>query len=319
MQRRYGDTDVLSLQDVDRPRPKADEVVVRVAAAGVGPEVWHVMAGSPYAVRLVTGVWRPRNPVCGRDLAGWVEEVGAEVSGFRVGDAVLGSGVGAFAEFARAKAAQLTRKPVSLTFEQAAALPVSGQTALQALRDKAHVSAGQLVLVVGASGGVGTYAVQLARHFGAQVTAVCGPTGVEHAQVLGAAHVLDYTRQDIAGPEHAAEYDVVLDIAGNRPLRQLRSLLTPGGTLVVVGGEGGGRIIGMGRALHAVSVSPFVKQNLRSLLAVTRTADLATLTELVEAGKLTPIVDQAYPLADAAAAIRHLREGHPRGKIVVTT
>jgi len=186
VQRAYGDTDVLSLQEVERPVPKPDEVLVRVAAAGVGPEVWHVMAGFPYAVRLAFGLRRPRNPVAGWDLAGWVEEVGAEAEDFKAGDAVLGSGVGTFAEYSRAKAARLTRKPSSITFEQAAALPVSAQTALQALRDKAQVSAGQQVLIIGASGGVGTYAVQLAQEFGAEVTAVCGPRNVEAARAAGA-------------------------------------------------------------------------------------------------------------------------------------
>lgn len=319
IQRRYGSADVLSLRDVERPRPKADEVVARVAAAGVGPEVWHVMAGSPYVVRLVCGLWRPRNPVAGRDLAGWVEEVGSEVTAFKIGDAVLGSGVGTFAEFARAKAAHLTRKPSAITFEQAAALPVSAQTALQALRDKARIGEGQRVLILGASGGVGTYAVQLAKHFGAQVTAVCGPTGVDHVRELGAADVLDYTQDDLTGPDHAAAYDVILDIAGNRPLPRLRELLTPKGTLVIVGGEGGGKIFGMGRTLRAVAASPFLSQNQRNLLAQTRAPDLAFLTDLIVAGRLTPFVDRAYPLADAAAAVRHQHEGHPHGKIVVTT
>ncbi|GAA2017027.1 NAD(P)-dependent alcohol dehydrogenase [Catenulispora yoronensis] len=319
MQRAYGPVDVLAVRDVERPRPRPDEVVVRVAAAGVGPEVWHVMAGSPFVVRLVFGLRRPRNPVCGRDLAGWVEELGSDVTAFRIGDAVLGSGVGTFAEYARAKAVHLARKPLSITFEQAAALPVSGQTALQALRDKARVNAGQRVLILGASGGVGTYAVQLAAaHFGAEVTAVCGSAAAEHVRALGAAHVVDYTREDIDSVDHVGRYDVILDIAGNRPLPVLRRALTPRGTLVIVGGEGGGKILGMGRALRAVSQSPFLRQEQKNLLALTRASDLATLIGLIEAGQLTPYVDRAYPLADAAAAIRHLREGHPMGKLVVT-
>jgi NADPH:quinone reductase-like Zn-dependent oxidoreductase len=285
----------------------------------VGPEVWHVMAGSPYVTRLVFGLWRPRNAVAGWDLAGWVEEIGADVTSFKIGDAVLGSGVGTFAEYARARAGHLARKPSSITFEQAAALPVSAQTALQALRDKAHVAAGQHVLVLGASGGVGTYAVQLAGYFGARVTAVCGPTGVEHVRELGAASVIDYTREDVTGPDHAATYDVILDLAGNRPLPRLRTILTPRGTLVIIGGEGGGKILGMGRTLRAVSASPFLSQNQRNQLTRTRAADLEFLTGLIAAGRLIPFVNRAYPLADAAAAVRHQHEGHPCGKIVVTT
>ncbi len=312
----YGPPEVVAVRDVERPEPRADEVLVKVCAAGVGPEVWHLMAGLPYAVRLVYGLRRPRDPVLGWDLAGRVESVGAKATAWKPGDEVFGAGVGTFAEYARAKATLLAAKPGALSYEQAAAIPVSAQTALQALRDKGRVRAGQRVLVIGASGGVGSYAVQLAVAFDTEVTGVCGPGGIGHVKALGAAEVIDYTREDVT--DRDGRYDVVLDAAGNRPLSRLRRVLTPHGRLVLIGGEGGGRVLGMGRALKAQAMSPFLRQDLGSFLAKTRAADLDTLAGLIETGKLKPVIDRVLPLTEAADAIRHLREGHPHGKIVLT-
>jgi NADPH:quinone reductase-like Zn-dependent oxidoreductase len=308
----YGPTSVLALRELDQPIPGDDEVLVRVEAAGVGPDVWHLMAGEPYMIRLAMGLRKPRRPVPGWDGAGQVEAVGANVTGFAPGDAVFGSCEGSFAEYAVAKADKLAHRPANLTAEQAAAIPVSGVTALQALRDKARVRAGERVLVIGASGGVGTFAVQLAAGDGAQVVGVCGAAGAELVRSLGATEVLDYAREEISG-----QFDVIVDCAGNRPLPLLRRTLTARGRLVIVGGEGAGRVVGIGRQLRAAALSPFVGQKLFMLIAVTRRADLVALKELAEQGRFTPVVDRTFPLAEAAAAIDHLRDGHPRGKVVL--
>ncbi|MFD7665149.1 NAD(P)-dependent alcohol dehydrogenase [Streptomyces sp. NPDC059788] len=314
----YGSEDLLDLRDIDRPVPRADEVLVEVRAAGVGPEVWHLMAGKPYVVRVALGLRRPRNPVRGWDGAGRVEAVGAKVTDFKRGDEVFGNCEGSFAEYARAKADRIVLKPANLTFEQAAALPVSGMTALQALSGKSRPQPGQRVLVIGASGGVGTYAVQLATLYGAEVTGVCGPAGADHVRSLGATHVIDYTREDITDSPH--RYDVIVDNAGLRPLPVLRRALTPRGTLVIVGGEGGsGFLGGMSRGLRAVLLSPLIAQNLRNLVSHARREDLLTLQGLTEKGQIAPVIDRTYRLAEAPAAIHHLRQGHPRGKLVVTT
>ncbi|MGI5199067.1 NAD(P)-dependent alcohol dehydrogenase [Streptomyces sp. CA-288835] len=313
----YGSADLLRLRDIDRPVPGADEVLVSVRAAGVGPEVWHLMTGRPYVARVALGVRKPKNPVRGWDGAGRVEAVGAKVTDFKPGDEVFGNCEGSYAEYARAKAAKLAHKPANLTFEEAAALPVSGMTALQALSGKARPTPGQRVLVIGASGGVGTYAVQLATMYGAEVTGVCGPGSADYVRSQGAAHILDYTHEDITDTPH--RYDIIIDNAGLRPLPVLRRALTPRGTLVIVGGEGGtGFFGGMSRELRAVLLSPFISQNLRNLISIARREDLLTLKDLAEKGQITPVVDRTYPLAEAAAAIRHLESGHPRGKLVVT-
>jgi NADPH:quinone reductase-like Zn-dependent oxidoreductase len=312
----YGTADVLEQREIDPPVPRDDEVLVRVHAAGVGPDVWHIMAGLPYMVRLAFGLRRPRNPVPGWDGAGTVEAVGAKVTRFKPGDEVFGSCTGSFAEYARAKASKLAPKPGNLSFEQAAAMPVSGVTALQALRDRARLQPGQRVLVIGASGGVGTFAVQLAALHDAEITGVCGPAAADVVRSLGAADVIDYTREEITDRPH--RYDVIVDAAGNRPLGLLRRVLTPRGRLVLVGGEGGGRWLGVGRQVRARLLSPLVRQRLGSFLSVTRHDDLVALKELAEQGKLTPVIERSYPLSEAAAAIRHLRDGHPRGKLVLT-
>ena len=314
----YGSADRLRLGDIDPPVPRHDEVLVRVHAAGVDPSVWHLMTGRPYFARLdrQIGLRKPAHRVRGWDAAGVVEAVGARVTSLKPGDEVFGQCDGSFAEYACGKAEQLALKPVGLTFEQAAALPVSGVTALQGL-DIARPGPGRHVLVIGASGGVSTYAVQLAVHYGARVTGVCGPTGADLVRSLGADDVIDYTREDIT--DRPTRYDFVLDTAGNRPLSRLRRVLTPRGTVVFVGGEDGGPVLGgTDRWLRGLLLSVFVGQTLRPVIAVTRQQDLLTLTDLVEAGAVTPVIDRTYPLTEAAAAVRHLETGHPRGKLVVT-
>jgi NADPH:quinone reductase-like Zn-dependent oxidoreductase len=282
-QARYGSADVLALDEIDRPTVDEDEVLIRVRAAGVGPEVWHLMTGRPYVVRLMgVGLRRPKARVAGRDVAGIVEAVGRRVTVFERGDEVFGTCRGAFAEFACAGAGGeggvggdgvLAPKPANLTFEQAAGVPTSAQSALQGLRDAGGIRAGQSVLIIGASGGVGTFAVQLAKAFEAHVVGVCSPTKLDLVRSIGADHVIDYTRQDFADQTH--RYDVILDTAGRHSLSHLRRALAPRGTLVIVGGEGGGRLTGgFERQLGAVVLSPFCRQQLRSLTAVDRRQDL---------------------------------------------
>jgi NADPH:quinone reductase-like Zn-dependent oxidoreductase len=316
VQDRYGGADVLELRDVDMPTPGDDEVLVQVHAAGLDPGVWHLMTGLPYLVRLGFGLRRPRTGVLGTDVAGRVEALGRNVTQFQPGDEVFGSCRGSFADYAIARAHHLAPKPAALGFEQAAAVPVSGITALQALRDKARVRAGQQVLVTGAGGGVGTFAVQLARAFDAEVTGVCSTAKLDTVRSIGASHVIDYTREDFT--QSTRRYDAIVDTAGNRPLLQFRRALTPRGSLVIVGGEGGGRWLGgVGRLLRALLLSPFVTQQLRPFLAAARNEDLESLKELVEAGKLAPVIDRIYPLQEVAEAVRHLEQGHARGKVVI--
>ncbi|AHY45646.1 NADPH:quinone reductase and related Zn-dependent oxidoreductase [Rubrobacter radiotolerans] len=317
VQDKYGSPDVLNLREIDKPEPGDDEVLVRVHAAGVDRGVWHLMTGQPYLARLAFGLRAPKTPVPGMDLAGVVEAVGKNVRGFRPGDEVFGVGKGTFAEYARAREEKLAHKPANLTFEGAAALTISGLTALQGLRDHGRVGPGQEVLIVGASGGVGTYAVQIAKAFGAHVTGVCSTTKIEMVRSLGADRVIDYTEEDFT--DGARRWDVILDIGGSLPLSRLRRALTPQGTLVLVGGEGGGQWLGVvSRLLRARLLSPFVGQNLRTFLSSENHEDMLALAELAESGKLAPVIDRAYPLAEAADAIRHLEEGRARGKVVIT-
>jgi len=317
----YGPADVLELRDIDRPSVGDDEVLVRVRAAGVDPGVWHLMTGRPYLLRAVGfGLRRPKVPVRGRDLAGVVEAVGARVTRLRPGDEVYGTcESGSFAEYATARQDRLAIKPANLSFEQAAVTPISGMTALQGLRDCAGLRPGQRVMVIGAAGGVGSFAVQIAKAFGATVTGVCSTAKVDLVGSLGAADVIDYThsRIDVNG----ARYDVIIDTAGNRPVSLLRRALTPRGTLVLVGGEnGGGRLLGGydRQMLRAPLMSIFTSQRLRNLMAKEHAADLEELGQLIDSGAVTPVIDRAYPLADAADAIRHLAQGHAAGKTVVT-
>ncbi|HEY6596842.1 MAG TPA: NAD(P)-dependent alcohol dehydrogenase [Asanoa sp.] len=314
----YGSTDVLQLRDIGKPRIAADEVLVRVRAAGVDRGVWHLMTGLAYPIRLAGyGLRAPKTPVPGMDLAGVVEAIGAGVTRFRPGDEVFGTGKGAFAEYARAPEAKLAHKPANLTFEQAAAVGISGSTALQAVRDHGGVRPGQRVLIIGASGGVGTFAVQLAKAFGAEVTAVSSTAKVDLVRSLGADHVVDYTREDFATGDR--RYDVIVDIGGNTSLSRLRRALTPKGTLVITGGEASGRWIGgYDRQLRAVLLSRFVSQDLKTFINNERYDNLIVLTELIEAGQVTPVVDRTFPLAEAPQAIRYLEQGKARGKVVVT-
>ncbi len=318
IQERYGEAEnVLRLGQAGRPAIGDGEVLLRVHAAGVDRGIWHLMAGLPYPVRLAGyGVRAPKTPVRGREVAGRVEAVGGNVTALAVGEEVFGIAEGSFAEYARARADKLAPKPSNLTFAQAAAVPVSGLTALQAVRDHGHVRAGQQVLVIGASGGVGTFAVQIAKASGADVTGVCSTAKADMVRSLGADRVIDYTREDIAGGGH--RYDVILDTGGNRPLRQLRRALTPPGTLVIIGGETGGRWLGgSDRQLRAVMLSPFTRQHLGTLLCSENEADLIVLTEMIEAGQVRPVIDKIYPLSETITAIRYMRDGHARGKVVI--
>lgn len=315
VQDRYGSADVLQLREIERPRPRADEVIVRVHAAGVDFGVWHLMAGMPYAVRLVSGLRRPRNPVRGLELAGVVEAVGAEVTAFAPGDEVFGVGDGSFAEYARASQTMLVHKPSNLRFDEAAVVPVSATTALVGVR-AANIEAGHKVLITGAGGGVGSYAVQLARAMGAEVTGVCSTAKLEFVRGLGAAHVIDYTREDITAGGRT--HDAIIDLAGSRSVSTLRRALSPTGTLVILGGEGGGNWLGMGRQVWSQIVGITTRQKFRSPLALVNQADLRVLKELLETGKLRPVVERRYPLSEVPNAVRALASGHSRGKAVIT-
>jgi NADPH:quinone reductase-like Zn-dependent oxidoreductase len=315
---RYGTTDVLEFTDIDKPDIADDEVLVRVHAAGVDRGVWHLMAGLPYPIRLAGyGLRAPKNPVPGWDVAGVVEAVGEDVSRLQPGDEVFGIGKGTYAEYAAAGEDKLAPKPTHLTFEQAAALAVSGSTALQALRDHGQLQPGQTVLIIGASGGVGTYAVQLAKAFGAHVTGVCSTTKVDLVRSIGADHVIDYTREDFADGRH--HYDLILDIGGNSPLSRLRRALTPDGTAIIVGGSTGGRWLGGNdRLVRALALSPFISQKLGAFVNPVNHEDMLTLAQLIEAGKVTPVIERTYPLHETPKAIRHLEGGHARGKLVIS-
>src|SRR6266498_1807176 len=304
----YGSPDVLQLREIDTPMVGADEMLIRIHAAGVDQGVWHLMAGMPYLMRIAGfGLRAPKNPVRGYDVAGRVEAVGENVTRFQPGDEVFGTCRGSFAEYARARADRLAPKPANLTFEQAAAVPISGYAALQAVRDQGKVRPGQRVLIIGAGGGVGTFAIQLAKAFGAEVTGVCSTTKVELVRSIGADRVIDYTREDFADGRN--RFDVILDIAGNRSLSHLRRALAPEGTLVIVGGEGGGRWLGgVDRTLRALVLSPFARQKLGTWIATQPKEDLEALRELLEAGKVTPVVDRSFPLAAAPAEIKSLTQ-----------
>ena len=317
VQDRYGSTDVLEYRDVDRPQIADDEVLVRVHAAGVDRGVWHLMTGRPYPVRLAGyGLRAPKTQVPGMDVAGVVEAVGRDVTRFQRGDEVFGVGKGAFAEYARASEDKLAPKPANLTLEQAAAVPISGTAALQALRDHGRVRPGQHVLIIGASGGVGSFAVQLAKAVGAEVSAVCSTTKVDLVASLGADRVIDYTREDFA--EGESRYDVILDIGGNSSLSRLRRALAPKGTLVITGGETGGRWLGgTDRQIRALALSPFVSQTLTTFIAKENHRDLLVLKGFIEAGEVTPVIDRTYALREAPEAIRYLQEGRARGKLVI--
>ena len=314
---KYGRPDVLELGDIDKPKIADDEVLVGVCAAGVDRGVWHVMTGLPYPLRLAGyGLRAPKNPVIGSDVAGVVEAVGKDVSRFQPGDEVFGIGKGSYAEYVCAREDKLAHKPANLTFEQAAVVAISGLTALQGLRDHGKVRPGQKVLVIGASGGVGTYAVQIAKAFGAHVTGVCSTTKVDMVRSIGADHVLDYTHDDFAVGDR--RYDLILDIGGNSSLSRLRRALTPKGTLVITGGETDGRWLGgTDRQIRALVLSPFVGQKLGTFVASENYEDMIILKELIESGKVTPVIDKTYTLAEVPEAIRYLEKGHAQGKVVI--
>ena len=312
----YGSVDALRLADIDQPVAGEVDVLVHVHAAGVDQGVWHLMTGTPYAMRLAGfGIRAPKNALLGYDVAGRIEAVGAQVTELRPGQEVFGTCRGSFAEYAVARADRLLPKPGNVTFEQAAVVPISGFAALQAVREQGGVRSGQRVLIIGAGGGVGTFAVQIAKADGAEVTGVCSASKAELVRSIGADHVIDYTREDFVDGRN--QYDVILDIAGNRSLSELRRALTPRGTLVIVGGEDAGKWLGIRRQLRAAALSPFVRQKLGFFISKERPEDLEELRKLLEAGTIRPVVDKTFPLEEVPAAIQYLRDGRARGKIVV--
>ena len=319
---KYGSPNVLELQDVEKPLVQDDQVLVRVRAASVNPADWHLTTGLPYMGRMMMGLRRPKDPKTGVDLAGQVEAVGKNITMFRPGDEVFAGRGGAFAEYVCVPEDKLVRKPVNLTLEQAAAIPVAAVTALQALRDWGQIQPGQKVLINGASGGVGTFAVQIAKSFGAEVTAVCSTKNVDLVRSLGADHVIDYTQEDFTKSGH--RYDLVLDNAGNRSLSDYRRILVPKGILVMAGATKGsylkdGRFIGpLGLPIKSLFLRLFVSQKMVFHIAKLNKEDLLVLKELIEAGKVTPVIDRRYPLSEVPDALRYLETGHARGKIVIT-
>jgi NADPH:quinone reductase-like Zn-dependent oxidoreductase len=315
VQHRYGTADELVLGERPMPAIAADEALVEVHAAGLDRGTQHLMAGEPYAARLVFGLGRPKNPVPGLDLAGRVIAVGDEVTRFRVGDDVFGIGKGSFAQFAAAKESKLASMPGNLRYDQAAAVAVSGLTAIQAVCDVGRVQAGQQVLVIGASGGVGSYAVQIAKAMGATVTGVCSSAKVDLVRSLGADRVVDYQKEDVTSGD--ARYDLIVDMVSSSPLSRLRSVLTDHGTLVVGGVEHMGKWLGIGRQLRAVALSPFVSQRLTMLVSKEQYSDLERLRDMIERGEVTPAVEATFPLAQAPDAMRQLEAGAVRGKLVV--
>jgi NADPH:quinone reductase-like Zn-dependent oxidoreductase len=313
---RYGPPVVVQIKDVDKPVPKGDEVLIRVGAASVNPLDWHFMRGTPYFLRAMTGLRKPKDTRLGVDVAGLAEAVGRNVTQFKPGDEVFGSCRGAFAEYVCTSASAIVMKPENITFAQAASVPVAAFTALQGLRDKGHLQAGQRVLVNGASGGVGTFAVQIAKSMGADVTGVCSTTNMNLVRSLGADRVIDYTREDFT---HRGQcYDLIFDCIGNHSLWACRRVLSPAGIYVAVGGPSGRWMIGaFAGAIAALVLSRFVSQEFTSLLAKMRKEDLAVMHTLIQAGKVTPVIDRCYRLIEVPDAIRYVEGGHARGKVVI--
>lgn len=317
VQFRYGTTDRIRYVEHPDPTPGPDDALVEVRAAGVDRGTWHLMTGRPHAARVVAGLRRPKTPVLGRDVAGVVVAVGDRVTRASIGDEVIGTASGSFAELAVVPESRLARKPDSVSFPEAAVLPISGGTALQALRDAGRLRPGQRVMVIGASGGVGSWAVQIATALGAEVTAVASAHKADLVRSLGAVDVIDYTTEEVddGGPR----YDLILDLAGNRPISLLRRALTPTGTLVIAGGDTGGRWTGGAhRQLLAVVRSAFTKQRLTGLLSTENGEDFAALADLVDSGRIRPVLERTYPLHEAAKALDHLAAGHVRGKVALT-
>lgn len=316
-QDRYGSPDVLVLKEIDKPVAKDDEVLIRVQAAAVDAGTWHVMRGAPYIARLALGLRKPKSNLVGRDVAGTVEAVGNKVTGFRPGDEVWAEGdAGSFAEHMCVREKLVGLKPSNLTFEQAAAVPLSGNTALQGIRDQGQVRSGQRVLINGASGGVGTFAVQIAKSLGAEVTGVCSTGKADLVRSIGADHVVDYIKADFT--KSAQRYDVIFDLAGDHSTAECRRVLTPNGILVLSSGNGGRWLGPIGRMMGALALSSFTRQRLRPLVVARSKENLAVLKELVESGKVTPVIDRTFPLREAPEAIRYLEQGKARGKVVIT-
>jgi len=312
----YGASDVLRIEEVPVPTLKPNEVLIRVKAAGIDAGAWHLMTGIPYLVRLAIGLRKPRVRTVGADVAGSIESIGANVTGFSVGDEVFGAGSATFAEFAVARFDKIVHKPANVSFEQAAATAISGVTALQALR-AGGLESGQRVLVLGASGGVGSFVVQLAKARGAWVTGVGSAAKLEFIRSLGADEVFDYAATDVT--DGIRTFDLVIDTGGNRPLAQVRRALTPTGTLIIVGGDGGGAVLqGLERSMGAGLLSPFVKQKLAGLVSLVKAPDLAELAQLLEEGTIAPAVDKVFPLDDAPAAMAYFEQHRARGKVVIS-
>ncbi len=316
VQHGYGGTETFELVDIPMPTPGKGEVLIRVRAAAIDRGTWHLMTGLPLLVRPFFGLRTPRQPIVGRDVAGVVEQVGEGVTDYATGDEVIGTARGSFAEYAVVPTTRLARKPAGVDFAHAATLPISGLTALQAVRDGGRVAAGQRVLVTGASGGVGVHAVQIAAAFGATVTGVCSAGKADLVRSLGATDIIDYAHKEI--DSDGGGYDVIIDIAGRLPVSRLRRALAPRGTLVIVGGEGGRWLGGMERNLGAVALSPFVGQRLMMIVSREDGVDIQALTDLVDRGELRPVLDRTFALADIAKAMAHLTDGHARGKIAIT-
>ena len=313
----YGSAEVLELREINKPEIADDQVLVRVRAAGVNPADWAIMSGLPYVARPVYGLRKPKNAVRGTDVAGQVEAVGTSVTRFRPGDEVFGWCVGAYAEYAPVSEGALALKPANLTFEQAASVPMAGLVALQALRDHGNVQAGQSVLINGASGGIGTFAVQIAKSLGAQVTGVCSTGNVDMVRSIGADHVIDYTSEDFT--RSGQRYDFILDNVANHSLSDLRRAVTPAGVLVPNGGGFDNRWFASGgRVIRANVLKRSVDHRLRPFLLSPKLDDLVVLKELIEAGKITPVMDRTYPLSETPQAIGHVGEGHARGKVAIT-
>jgi NADPH:quinone reductase-like Zn-dependent oxidoreductase len=317
----YGSPDVLEIRDVKKPIPNNDQVLIKVRAASVNPLDWHFIEGTPYIMRAMgIGLRRPKVPRLGVDMAGQVEAVGKNVTQFKPGDEVFGGKTGAFAEYVCVFADRaVALKPANLTFEQAASVPIAAITALQGLRDKGKIQPGQKVLINGASGGVGTFAVQIAKSFGADVTGVCSTRNVDMVRSLGADHVIDYTKEDFT--KGAQRYDLILDNVANHSLLECRRALKPQGIYVLIGGGGTndqGLIGPLANPIKAMLLSPFVSQKMGMMLAELNKKDLTILGDLMQSGKMTPVIDRTYPLSQIAEAIRYLEQGHARGKVVIT-
>ncbi len=312
----YGSPDVLKLEEVPKPTPKDEEVLIRIRAASVNPLDWHYMEGTPYVVRTMSGLRKPKVTRLGVDLAGQVEAVGKNVTQFRPGDEVFGAGRGAFAEYGCANENKLALKPANTSFEAAAAAPVAALTALQGLRDKGRIQSGQKVLINGAGGGVGTFAVQIARSYGTEVTGVTSTQNLDMVRSIGADHVIDYTQEDFT--KSGQRYDLILDCFANHSLFACRRVLNPKGKYIVVGGPIGSMFGLLAGWISALVLSRLVSQKFITFIAKLSKEDLTIIRDLMQAGKVTPVIDRRYPLSEVPDAIRYLEEGHARGKVVIT-